>query len=621
MIFYGFTSPGCIDWLLVARPSSRMAAGCRKPIVSIRVCLLVFQSKHDVLVERKIEQQARGGQRVVLCFTAEEEVPTSCPDIQQFAMDITQGLGVPIAGDPTLATVFEDDVDSGRFSFIYFVDQNTRASLQETTSPGEMGTVNSSKRSRPARKGLSSEDGCTELVQSVNAGEEGARENWRTIIAYPTAVLDGIKKGVTEEGEDGDVELCPMLDRVVGTFRPLREELGRVGKNSVRAYPMGTAIVQKYARADLEDYHLLDPVQYTFDTQGKGVRSQSIAVLAKHFKIAKQDLESMLFCIERFHEASLVIDDIEDASELRRDEKCAYLEFGIPLTLNAAYLCVFKMLNDVPQLFRGHHDRSRQLLLEGFVSAHRGQGLDIYWREHSYCPTEEEYIDMIRGKTSTPFVMAASLFFLHSEDWRLQLARLGEMVLRVLVALFSLVGLLWLIMALLRPVLSPGFFDMTAAKKSRKARDTSFEADSWRLDPASVTKALPSNTERSIAHLFDQIGVFFQIRDDYINLTSEKYWEKKGFCDDIHEKKYSFPIIRMIRSKAGRYRDLVALFESEEELSMEQLRAGLSWIEATDALRYTREFLFRLRDDIVHTISNSGLPELDTLIMQRLTID
>lgn len=586
-----------------------MALDRRKAHVSIRVCLLVFQAENDVLVAKRVERQADGGQRVVLCFTAVEEVPATCPDIREFALGMARAQGLSFSGYPTLATVFEDEVNTGRFSFIFFADQDARRSAQENSSPGEMNTGGSSMRLRSSRG----------LAGSGNAAEDGLTySRGCSIVGYPAAVLERIKKGVTEEGGDGDVQLSVGLDRVVGTFKPLRAELGRVGKNTIRAYPMGTAVVQKYARADLEDYHLLDPVQYTFDTQGKGVRSQSIAVLAKHFQIADQDLESMIFCIERFHEASLVIDDIEDASELRRDEKCAYLEFGTPLTLNAAYLCVFKMLNDVPQLFRGHHDRSRQLLLEGFVSAHRGQGLDIYWREHSYCPTEEEYIDMIRGKTSTPFVMAASLFFLHSEDRRLQLARVGETVLRLVIAVFAFIGLMWLIMAFLRPILSPGFFDMTAAVKMRAA---AFEADTWVLQPASVTTALPSNTERSIAHLFDQIGVFFQIRDDYINLTSEKYWEKKGFCDDIHEKKYSFPIIRMIRSKAGRYRDLVGLFESEEELSMAQLRDGLSWIEATDALSYTKAFLLRLRDDIVHTISNSGLPELDTLIMQRLTVE
>ena len=36
------------------------------------------------------------------------------------------------------------------------------------------------------------------------------------------------------------------------------------------------------------------------------------------------------------HNASLLIDDIEDLSVKRRGREAAYLKFGIPLTLNAA---------------------------------------------------------------------------------------------------------------------------------------------------------------------------------------------------------------------------------------------------------------------------------------------
>ena len=36
---------------------------------------------------------------------------------------------------------------------------------------------------------------------------------------------------------------------------------------------------------------------------------------------------------------------------------------------------------------------------------------------------------------------------------------------------------------------------------------------------------------------------FFQIRDDYINLTSFNYWQEKGLCTDIEEGKFTYPII------------------------------------------------------------------------------
>ena len=36
------------------------------------------------------------------------------------------------------------------------------------------------------------------------------------------------------------------------------------------------------------------------------------------------------------------------------------------------------------------------------------------------------------------------------------------------------------------------------------------------------------------------IGRFFQIRDDYINITCPKYWRLKTFCEDFDEKKVSY---------------------------------------------------------------------------------
>ncbi len=40
--------------------------------------------------------------------------------------------------------------------------------------------------------------------------------------------------------------------------------------------------------------------------------------------------------------------------------------------------------------------------------------------------------------------------------------------------------------------------------------------------------------------LATKMGRFFQIRDDYINLTCPNYWKNKGFCEDFDEKKVSF---------------------------------------------------------------------------------
>ena len=46
------------------------------------------------------------------------------------------------------------------------------------------------------------------------------------------------------------------------------------------------------------------------------------------------------------------------------------------------------------------------------------------------------------------------------------------------------------------------------------------------------------------------LGLYFQIRDDYCNLSLKEYSENKSFCEDLTEGKFSFPIIHAIQSQS-----------------------------------------------------------------------
>jgi geranylgeranyl pyrophosphate synthase len=45
------------------------------------------------------------------------------------------------------------------------------------------------------------------------------------------------------------------------------------------------------------------------------------------------------------------------------------------------------------------------------------------------------------------------------------------------------------------------------------------------------------------------LGRFFQIRDDYMNLQSTEYGNQKGFCKDLDEGKYSYPVVHLLAHK------------------------------------------------------------------------
>jgi geranylgeranyl pyrophosphate synthase len=141
------------------------------------------------------------------------------------------------------------------------------------------------------------------------------------------------------------------------------------------------------------------------------------------------------------------------------------------------------------------------------------------------------------------------------------------------------------------------------------------------FEPSQLTMSLPSRRQRTVAHLFDLLGVFFQVRDDYINLMSATYWEKKGFCDDLFERKFSLPVIHMVRGRFGKYLELLRLYQQEQPLTRQDVEAMLSWIRETPALSFTRDVLQSLRMQIEEAITSAGFESLRERVLDSLPID
>ena len=57
------------------------------------------------------------------------------------------------------------------------------------------------------------------------------------------------------------------------------------------------------------------------------------------------------------------------------------------------------------------------------------------------------------------------------------------------------------------------------------------------------SKQTSKNRLSKITILMTYIGRFFQIRDDYINLTCPKYWKLKGFCEDLDNGNVNYVLV------------------------------------------------------------------------------
>ncbi len=119
-----------------------------------------------------------------------------------------------------------------------------------------------------------------------------------------------------------------------------------------------------------------------------------------------------LFLIpEVIHNGTLIIDDIEDNSQLRRNKPALHLEFGIDLSLNAGnflYFLPFEILkkSKIPQEKKA---KIYELIFEKMLELHFGQGMDIFWHKNPQFVSEEDYFKMARAKTGVLSSLAGKL--------------------------------------------------------------------------------------------------------------------------------------------------------------------------------------------------------------------
>jgi Geranylgeranyl pyrophosphate synthase len=278
------------------------------------------------------------------------------------------------------------------------------------------------------------------------------------------------------------------------------------------------------------DPRLLEAFHYVNSTPGKDVRGKLIDCFQLWLHVESADtLQSIKEIIADLHNASLLIDDIEDNSKLRRGQPVAHSIFGVPTVINTANYCYFLALEKCQAL---RSPAAMQVFVHELLNLHRGQGHDILWRDNLQCPTEEQYCDMVLDKTGGLFRLA--------------------------------VGLL-----------------------------QSFAT---------------SHQETDFFPLVNNLGLYFQIRDDLINVSDEEYFKSKSFCEDLTEGKFSFPILHCIHKTCAENsndtRLMSILKQRTQDVDVKKYAQML--MRETGSLQYTREKCVSLKREILEQIHNLG---------------
>ncbi|KAG1165906.1 hypothetical protein G6F36_013153 [Rhizopus arrhizus] len=151
---------------------------------------------------------------------------------------------------------------------------------------------------------------------------------------------------------------------------------------------------------------LLEPFQYLCANPGKDIRSKMIEAFNLWLQVPEDDLKVITRVIEMLHSASLLIDDVEDDSILRRGVPAAHHIYGIPQTINCANYVYFLALSELTKL-----NKPNMIIIytEELINLHRGQGMELFWRDTLTCPTEQEFLDMVNDKTGGLLRLAVKL--------------------------------------------------------------------------------------------------------------------------------------------------------------------------------------------------------------------
>lgn len=123
-----------------------------------------------------------------------------------------------------------------------------------------------------------------------------------------------------------------------------------------------------------------------------------------------EEIYTLTPLIEGIHTASLIHDDIEDNSELRRGQPAAHVAYGLDSALNSGSWLYFQALGSL-EAYRAPANIKLDLYAAALThirALHEGQALDIHWhRTAGFFPSREDYERMIRLKTGALAALAA----------------------------------------------------------------------------------------------------------------------------------------------------------------------------------------------------------------------
>jgi geranylgeranyl pyrophosphate synthase len=183
---------------------------------------------------------------------------------------------------------------------------------------------------------------------------------------------------------------------------------------------------------------IADPIWDMLDRGGKRWRPALFLLICE--ALGKKEDYCLDFSIipEVIHNGTLVIDDIEDSSELRRGKPCSYQIYGNDIAINAGnamyYLPLLPLMVQRNKLSPQMQRDVYEVYVQEMINLSMGQAMDIAWHKgiaNADALSEQDYLQMCAYKTGTLARMAAKMAaVLAGADEKLveKLGRLAESI-------------------------------------------------------------------------------------------------------------------------------------------------------------------------------------------------
>lgn len=161
---------------------------------------------------------------------------------------------------------------------------------------------------------------------------------------------------------------------------------------------------------------LSDPIWDFLDRGGKRWRPGLFLLFTEALGGDTKKVADFTATLELLHNGSIMVDDIEDNSDLRRGKPCTHKLFGEDIAINASnfmyFLAFFPLIKNKGKFSQKVLLRAWEAILEETTRIHYGQGTDIAWHKglaDADNVTEKEYLQMCAYKTGVLARLAARL--------------------------------------------------------------------------------------------------------------------------------------------------------------------------------------------------------------------